>query len=537
MVKTKVEDLKKNNKELKTDRSESISFCSFKDKVEKANLEHINKDDTYAFPRIIPSFKRKRISNIIISDDENSNANEEDMAGYEVRSWGANRTRSKRVVKVRSSDSETSCDDNVPISTLIRRRRIKTDSEDEGDHDLNSTDSLYNGHTSTEYEESDDDLEEVSESSDEDEENNDDLEEDCESSDESMDDSSENDFNRACGGGNNGDESDNDSSKSISLNKDNSSEEKEDNDDLEEEPEGEVDSLNGSTNYIEKNDSDRANEGGDDEDEGDHDLNITDSIYNGHTSSDYEESNDYLEEVSESSDEDEEINDDLEEDCESSDESMDDSSENDFNRACGGGNSGDESDNDSSKSISLNKDNSSEEKEDNDDLEEEPEDGSIGDSSQSDSECSYEGGDTGDECEDTSNDLQQNKKSQRKKVWNRKWDLEGDMLADFGKDPELCMRAVCAIYRQQTADEKASQETRYRNGRGFSQFDAPGGCKLAEFLTDRDPAGDLNKTVEDLKQYDSKGIKRCRKLAANYSKQLFKIYKNKEDPYFPSNSS
>lgn len=409
MVKTEVEDLKKNNKELETDRSESISFCSFKDKVEKANLEHIGKEDTYVFPRIIPSFKRKIISYIIISDDENSDANEEDMAGYKVRSWGAKRARSKRVFKVRRSDTETSCDDNVPISTLIRRPRIKTDSEDEGDHDLNSTDSLYNGHTSSEYEEIDDDLEEVSESSDQDEENNDDLEEDCESSDESMDDSFEKDFNRACGGGNSGDESDNDSSKSVSLNKDNPSEEKEDNDDLVEEPEGEDDSLSGSTTYISENDSDRSNEGGDigdeSEDESDHDVNTSINLYKYNLS------------------EDEEDDDDSDEEWEGEDDTSD---------------------------------------------------GSIVESSESDSECSYEGGDTGDECEATSSDLQQTKKNRRKKAWNRKWDLEGDMLADFGKDLELCMRAVCAIYRQQTADEKASQGTRYRNGRGFNQFDAPG---------------------------------------------------------------
>lgn len=120
----------------------------------------------------------------------------------------------------------------------------------------------------------------------------------------------------------------------------------------------------------------------------------------------------------------------------------------------------------------------------------------------------------------------------RKKVLNMKWDLEGDMLADFGKDPELCMRAVCALYRQQTEDEKASKETIHHNERGFSQPDAFRATKLAEFLTDGDPGGNLNKTVEELKQYDSKGIKLCMKLAAKYSKQLFAIYQNKEDEYF-----
>ena len=47
-----------------------------------------------------------------------------------------------------------------------------------------------------------------------------------------------------------------------------------------------------------------------------------------------------------------------------------------------------------------------------------------------------------------------------------------------------------------------------------------------------DGGSDLNKTVEELELYDSKGIELCRSLALKYSKQLFEIYQNKEDPYF-----
>lgn len=54
----------------------------------------------------------------------------------------------------------------------------------------------------------------------------------------------------------------------------------------------------------------------------------------------------------------------------------------------------------------------------------------------------------------------------------RKWEYEADMLADFGKDPELCMRAVCVLYRFQTEDEKARRSSHVSNGRGFSRFDA-----------------------------------------------------------------
>lgn len=53
-----------------------------------------------------------------------------------------------------------------------------------------------------------------------------------------------------------------------------------------------------------------------------------------------------------------------------------------------------------------------------------------------------------------------------------KWDFEADMLAAFGKDLTLCMKAVCALYRQQTSEEKISKGTLYYNQRGFSHCDA-----------------------------------------------------------------
>ncbi|XP_010482713.1 PREDICTED: uncharacterized protein LOC104761334 isoform X2 [Camelina sativa] len=59
-----------------------------------------------------------------------------------------------------------------------------------------------------------------------------------------------------------------------------------------------------------------------------------------------------------------------------------------------------------------------------------------------------------------------------KKPEKRKWEYEADMLADFGKDPELCMRAVCVMYRLQTDDEKLSSSSHICNGIGFNKFDA-----------------------------------------------------------------
>lgn len=55
---------------------------------------------------------------------------------------------------------------------------------------------------------------------------------------------------------------------------------------------------------------------------------------------------------------------------------------------------------------------------------------------------------------------------------------------------------------------------------------------LAEFLTGGDPNGDVNKTVKELEEYDPRGVEQCRTLASRYSKQLFEIYNNKEDPLF-----
>lgn len=112
-----------------------------------------------------------------------------------------------------------------------------------------------------------------------------------------------------------------------------------------------------------------------------------------------------------------------------------------------------------------------------------------------------------------------------------KWEFEAEMLADFGKDPEMCMKAVCALYRQQTSEEQSAKGAIYRNHRGFSHCDAYRGTSLAEFLTDGS-GGELRKSVEELKQYSAKGIEVCRELAKRYSKQLFAIYKNKEDPFF-----
>lgn len=63
-------------------------------------------------------------------------------------------------------------------------------------------------------------------------------------------------------------------------------------------------------------------------------------------------------------------------------------------------------------------------------------------------------------------------KFHRRKKNEMMWEFEADMLAAFGKDSELCMKALCALYRQQTSEEKVSKEALCPNRRGFSKFHA-----------------------------------------------------------------
>lgn len=53
------------------------------------------------------------------------------------------------------------------------------------------------------------------------------------------------------------------------------------------------------------------------------------------------------------------------------------------------------------------------------------------------------------------------------------WKFEGDMLAAFDEHPELCLKAVCALYRRQTKEEQMHKATIVHNKQGFSQIHAP----------------------------------------------------------------
>ncbi|XP_058100246.1 uncharacterized protein LOC131245070 isoform X2 [Magnolia sinica] len=114
-----------------------------------------------------------------------------------------------------------------------------------------------------------------------------------------------------------------------------------------------------------------------------------------------------------------------------------------------------------------------------------------------------------------------------------KWEYEADMLSSFSKDPVLCMRAVCAIYRRQTSEEKSVQGSSYVKNRGFNKFDVLKGSDLAEYLMDGDLHGPLIKSVEELEKHEPGAVEYCSHLASHYSRQLFEIYQNKEDCFFP----
>lgn len=55
----------------------------------------------------------------------------------------------------------------------------------------------------------------------------------------------------------------------------------------------------------------------------------------------------------------------------------------------------------------------------------------------------------------------------------RRWASETDMAAAFVKDLELCLHAVCALYRQHTSVGKSVEVSQISNNRGLNKLDAP----------------------------------------------------------------
>ncbi|KAG8381172.1 hypothetical protein BUALT_Bualt06G0094700 [Buddleja alternifolia] len=114
-----------------------------------------------------------------------------------------------------------------------------------------------------------------------------------------------------------------------------------------------------------------------------------------------------------------------------------------------------------------------------------------------------------------------------------KWKNVWDMDADFDRFPRLCMKAVCALYRLQTPEERRCKETIDCNGRGLNWDHVHRGIEFAEFLTGGDPNSGVKKSVKEFKVFDPNGVELCRTYATYYRYQLFRIYENEEDPFFP----
>ncbi|KAF5203578.1 Homeobox-leucine zipper hox24, partial [Thalictrum thalictroides] len=113
-----------------------------------------------------------------------------------------------------------------------------------------------------------------------------------------------------------------------------------------------------------------------------------------------------------------------------------------------------------------------------------------------------------------------------------KWQYEVEMVSSFETDPSVCMRAVCALYRQHTIEKKAVAAPGHSRNRGFCRIDEQRGTLLAEFLLGGNLDGEMKKSVEELKRYLPSGIDECKRLAKKYSEQLFTVYRSKEDPFF-----
>lgn len=90
----------------------------------------------------------------------------------------------------------------------------------------------------------------------------------------------------------------------------------------------------------------------------------------------------------------------------------------------------------------------------------------------------------------------------------------------------IAMRAVCALFRQQTADERQSEATRHLNARGFSAAHAKAGSELAKWMSAGADDGIFRRRVGGMMRVGGKLVSRiemCRHLAEVYRGQLAEI--------------
>jgi hypothetical protein len=78
------------------------------------------------------------------------------------------------------------------------------------------------------------------------------------------------------------------------------------------------------------------------------------------------------------------------------------------------------------------------------------------------------------------------------------------------ENPVWVERGLVAIFKLQTGDEQATEQTRWRNGKGFSAFHAQLGSYYARW-------------VMDGKHLTGKHLDKGRSIIIHYSKQLAQI--------------
>ncbi|KAI3830571.1 hypothetical protein MKW92_002758, partial [Papaver armeniacum] len=63
-------------------------------------------------------------------------------------------------------------------------------------------------------------------------------------------------------------------------------------------------------------------------------------------------------------------------------------------------------------------------------------------------------------------------KLKQSRLRESKWQFEADMLSSFEEDPELCMKAVCTLYRQQMSCKNSETRSSCSTNRVFNKYDA-----------------------------------------------------------------
>nr|GEV99721.1 hypothetical protein [Tanacetum cinerariifolium] len=92
-----------------------------------------------------------------------------------------------------------------------------------------------------------------------------------------------------------------------------------------------------------------------------------------------------------------------------------------------------------------------------------------------------------------------------------RWETEGHMVIEFAKDYEVCWNAICALHKQNVLQKHS--------------------VLLRPFDASRISSLSRKKTISDLSTFD---LHQCRQFAMDYSAQIFAIYKEKSDTFFPA---